>query len=283
MLKVIKSGIYSSIQDQGRFGFAHLGVPISGVMDAVSSNLANTILGNSLENAVIEITFGLAKFQFLSPTVFCISGGNFNPKLNGNQIKLNKLNRAKENDILSFGSSEIGVRCYLAIKNGFQTESKLGSRSQYKNITVQPYLQKDDLLYYEPFTSLKTNLNSRLKTSNISFNQQEILCYKGPEFYLLSSKQKEILFTNLFKISKDNNRMGYRFNEIIENQLASILTSAVLPGTVQLTPSGKMITLMKDCQVTGGYPRILQLSKEGISILAQKSTNQHVKFKLNTV
>ncbi len=79
-------------------------------------------------------------------------------------------------------------------------------------------------------------------------------------------------------ISKDINRMGYRLNEILENDISSILTSAVLPGTVQLTPSGKLIVLMRDCPVTGGYPRVLQLPKTAINRLLKK--RQETSFNL---
>lgn len=283
MLKVINPGIYSSIQDQGRFGFAHLGVPVSGCMDEVSANFSNRILGNSLDHAVIEITFGLTKFQFLSPTIICLSGANCFPKLNGDVITLNTPIPIKENDILSFGAATIGVRTYLAVKNGFQTEKKLQSKSQYKNITENYCLQKNDLLYFEPFVKKLPKVNAKLKVNTFQFLQQELFCTKGPEFDLLSKEQKELLFTTSFSISKDNNRMGCRLNEEIPNRLPSILTSSVLPGTVQLTPSGKLIVLLKDCQVTGGYPRILQLTKEAIAVLAQKSTNQYVNFTLKTI
>ena len=74
--------------------------------------------------------------------------------------------------------------------------------------------------------------------------------------------------------------MGYKLYEIIENKLPSILTSAVLPGTVQLTPSGKLIILMRDCQVTGGYPRILQVSESSLSKLSQKFTGSKINFVL---
>jgi allophanate hydrolase subunit 2 len=66
----------------------------------------------------------------------------------------------------------------------------------------------------------------------------------------------------------------------IENHLEPIITSAVLPGTVQLTPSGKLIILMRDCQTTGGYPRVLQLKEASINVLAQKLTGHAVQFKL---
>jgi allophanate hydrolase subunit 2 len=77
--------------------------------------------------------------------------------------------------------------------------------------------------------------------------------------------------------------MGYRLNETIKNDLSSILTSAVLPGTVQLTPSGKVIVLMRDCQVTGGYPRILQLTEKAINQLSQKTTNNEFRFVLKSL
>ena len=81
-----------------------------------------------------------------------------------------------------------------------------------------------------------------------------------------------------FSISDDNNRVGYRLKESLKNNLSSILTSAVLPGTVQLTPSGKCIILLQDCQVTGGYPRILQLSEIAIARVSQKITGDKIQF-----
>jgi allophanate hydrolase subunit 2 len=89
-----------------------------------------------------------------------------------------------------------------------------------------------------------------------------------------------MLFKQEFTISKDNNRMAYQLDEIITNELGDIITSLVLPGTVQLTPSGKLIVLMRDCQTTGGYPRILQLSDNSIDTLAQKMTGQKITLQL---
>ena len=83
-----------------------------------------------------------------------------------------------------------------------------------------------------------------------------------------------------FTISEDNNRVGYRLHETIENNLKPILTSAVLPGTVQLTPSGTLIVLMRDAQVTGGYPRVLQLTSFSIDILAQRVSGGEIQFEI---
>ena len=74
--------------------------------------------------------------------------------------------------------------------------------------------------------------------------------------------------------------MAYQIKELINNELKEIITSFVIPGTVQLTPSGKLIILMRDCQTTGGYPRILQLSASSIDKLSQKLMNESIMFKL---
>ncbi|WP_298780038.1 biotin-dependent carboxyltransferase family protein [uncultured Polaribacter sp.] len=278
MIKVIKAGFFTSIQDRGRDGFASIGVPVSGVMDSFSSNLANNVLNNTLDDAVLEITFSGCKLEFFTETIICISGGNFSPKINNKSINLNSRIKVFKNDILSFGKINSGVRCYLAVKGGFLTDKVLNSRSFYSNVTHQLFIKKGDML---PISSLKSDLktsNSSIKNQNAHFQSQEIACNIGPEFNLLNVSQKKQLESQLFTISIDNNRMGYRLVEIIENNLPQILTSAVLPGTVQLTPSGKLIVLMKDCQVTGGYPRVLQLTNNSISKLSQKTTNEKFFF-----
>ena len=74
--------------------------------------------------------------------------------------------------------------------------------------------------------------------------------------------------------------MAYQLAPTFDNALDPILTAPVLPGTVQLTPSGQLIVLMRDCQTTGGYPRVLQLTEDAISILSQKTTGNSLKFRL---
>jgi biotin-dependent carboxylase-like uncharacterized protein len=278
MIKVLKSGFYTSIQDRGRVGFASVGVPVSGVMDSYSADLSNSVLNNSLKDAVLEITFGGCKLEFLTETIICISGGDFSPKINNLNIAHNSSIKVKKNDKLTFGYINFGVRCYLAVKNGFRTEVIFKSRSFYKNITSHSIIQKKDVLPFLPFNELYKNSNSTIKVLESHFKSQNIECNKGPEYDLLEVAQKKQLLEQLFTISKDHNRMGYKLNEIIKNKAPTILTSAVFPGTVQLTPSGILIILMRDCQVTGGYPRVLQLSKYSIDKLAQKSSGDQFQF-----
>ncbi len=279
MVKVIKTGFYSSIQDLGRIGFQHYGVPYSGAMDRYSATMANAVLGNDENAAVIEMTMTGATLQFYGNANICISGADMSPKINSNQVQLYKNIAVKTGDVLSFGKLNYGFRCYLAISGGFKTEKVMRSRSMYKGITNSFYLRINDELPVSDFIEINSK-HARVKVNANHFNTNEIEVYKGPEFDLLSKEQQEKLFSKPFKISKENNRMAYQLEDTLDNSLQPIITSLVLPGTVQLTPSGKLIVLMSDCQTTGGYPRILQLKESSISVLAQKFTGQNISFKL---
>ena len=112
------------------------------------------------------------------------------------------------------------------------------------------------------------------------FEENTLKVYKGPEFSLLSDAQLTEIFAKPFTVSKENNRMAYQLSELITGHSHSMLTSGTLPGTIQLTPAGRMIILISAGQTTGGYPRILQLSEASISILAQKKYGDELLFKL---
>lgn len=280
MIKILHPGIYSSIQDLGRLGFAKMGVPLAGVMDSFSAQLGNTLLKNRKSDAVIEVTFGMAKFEFTSDTFICITGGNFSPKLNDEFLEMQTVCKVKEGSILSFGKRNYGARTYLAVQGGIQTETRLKSRSFSNGITSKVRLERGDELSVLQQKPHDGRGFSKVKLFEGHFSDSELECFPGPEFDQLNEFQKKQLLQP-FTISEDNNRVGYRLTEPIENELPQILTSAVLPGTVQLTPSGKLIVLMRDAQVTGGYPRVLQLSEGAISRLSQKITGDGVKFMLS--
>jgi biotin-dependent carboxylase-like uncharacterized protein len=280
MIKVISPGFYSSIQDLGRYGYGGFGVPVSGAMDQFTAKLANQLLGNTTKAAVLEITLGNCKLLFEKQLDICISGADFLPKINGENAMLNKVLTIQKDDILTFDRPVFGARCYLAINGGFQTEMVLKSRSYYKSITNVERLQKNDILPILENLPPKTRSLSIIKVNAEHFSTNIIKVCKGPEYNFLDLEQQKSLLNTTFTISKENNRMGYRLNELIVNDLSAIITSAVLPGTVQLTPSGELIVLMRDCQVTGGYPRILQLTENAINILAQKSTGDRFNFRI---
>lgn len=278
MLRVLKSGFFTTVQDIGRFHFRNKGVPVSGSMDQISVHKANSLLENDVSASVLEITMTGPTLIFEEDTFIVLAGANMSATLNNLPIQNYKVYQVDVGDILSYGKLENGFRAYMAIKDGFKVTSILGSRSFYKPITAENRILDGDVIPYEP-TKLFQPKISELKID--SFLDENILeVYRAPEFDLLNDKQLEALFANDFTVSKENNRMAYQIKEPIMGHSTNMLTSGTLPGTVQLTPSGKLIILMMDGQTTGGYPRIIQLSDKAISILAQKREGDRVAFKL---
>ena len=278
MIAILHPGIYCSVQDQGRFGHTKMGVPQAGCADTYAARMANAMLKNHEKDALIEVTFGQGKFKFTSDTYICLTGGDFSPKLNGKLIKMQSVYFIKKDSVLSFGKRVYGARVYLSVQGGIQTKTVYGSRSFFDGIAQQK-LGKGAMLPILPIQKYADNNFSRVRVSEKHFTTIYLPCLKGPEFFKLNQEQQRKLFTP-FSISDDNNRVGYRLKESLENNLSSILTSAVLPGTVQLTPSGKCIILLQDCQVTGGYPRILQLTEIAIARVSQKITGDKIQFML---
>lgn len=281
MVKIIKSGFYSTIQDLGRFDYQHYGVPVSGVMDQYSAKLANALLNNDENAAVLEITMTGPILQFTSETLICISGADMSPLVNNKRIKLNHVINLGKEDILSFGKLNFGFRCYLAVLGGFQTQKVMKSRSMYSNITTQRTIHDGDELSISTYNIKFKDLHAAVKVNADHFTSIELKAFKGPEYELLSKSQQKLLSSQEFTISKDYDRMAYQLVDKIPNQLDAIITSLVLPGTVQLTPSGHLIILTRDCQTTGGYPRVLQLEEYALDVLSQKFEGCKIRFKID--
>lgn len=278
MLKVLKSGFYTSVQDLGRFHYRNKGVPVSGVMDELSVFKANTLLENEVTDAVLEITMTGPTLLFEEETYIVLAGAEMSVTLNNLPIKNYKVYQIDVGDILSYGNLVAGFRGYLALKGGFKPKAIYGSYSFYKPITFANRLTDGDIVPFEYNKIFRPKI-SEIKVDSF-LNEIVLEVHKAPEFDMLTKEQLEVIFSTEFTVAKENNRMAYQLNETLKGHAVSMLTSATLPGTVQLTPAGKLIILMKDGQTTGGYPRILQLSDKAIAILAQKRAGAKVCFKL---
>ena len=277
-IEVIAPGILTSIQDLGRFGFQKYGVPQSGVMDRYAMRMCNLLLGNSEDAAVMEITFQGPKLKFSAETSIVISGADLSPTLNDESISLNEVTRIGAGDTLKFGRRKSGMRAYLGIKDGFKTEIIMNSRSWYDDISQFSRLQKGMKIPYSMNTSEIKSTHASIKIEDEYLHSEQIEAYPGPEFLQLPALLQKEIFKKRFVLDGSSNRMAIQFEQNFENQLEPIITSPVLPGTVQLTPSGNLIVLMRDCQTTGGYPRVLQLSELGMQTLSQRLPGTSINF-----
>ena len=281
-IEVLHPGIGCSIQDKGRFGHMSDGVPISGAMDQNLAGLANLLLGNPENLATIEWKLMPPKLVFFTATKLVVVGQGIQLFLNSKSIDVFKVVSVQKNDTLHVKLNTTGSYGYIAVLGGFQTEKVLGSYSFYPNITSNGFLIKG--MQLPIFKNNVEVINSAYsKISPLVFGNEiiELEAYKAPEFDLLTTVQKEKVKNQLFSVGGQSNRMGYLLNELFDKHSKSILSSPVLPGTVQWTSSGKLIILMRDAQTVGGYPRILQLKEESISALARTKPNGFIKFKVD--
>jgi antagonist of KipI len=142
-IKIIKKGLSDSIQDNGRYGYQHLGIQPSGCMDYLSAWLANKILGNQLNNPVFELHFPSSQLLFENNYTICITGANFVPLINEKSVELNTPIQVYKNDVLSMLQPIEGRTCYVAINGNLNSKLWLGSHSYSKQT-----LEKDNQLNF---------------------------------------------------------------------------------------------------------------------------------------
>ncbi len=278
MIKFISKGLYTTIQDDGRFGYRNIGVPSSGYMDRESAQIANLIIDNPINNPLIEATLIGPTIKFEKSTFICITGSDFNPMLNESRIALYNPVEVNKGDILKINNSSIGSRCYISIKGGIKVDKVLGSRSYYSQISDSSLIKKGDEFKFE---ANDRNLTYKSIDQKFKLNK-DIKVFRGPEFNCLNKGSINKIINQEFSIGV-NNRMAYNLKEKIQDGVTSIVSSPVIPGTVQLTPSGQMIILHRDCQTTGGYPRILQLDEKSLNNLAQLRIGDQIRFDIVTL
>ena len=281
MIKVKAAGILTSIQDLGRFGYRRLGVPLSGAMDMYMSNLANELVGNTTEKAVLEMTMVGPVLEFQEPTMIAITGAGFTPTVNNIEVPLHTRISILQGDIIKFGLAAYGLRGYLSVAGGFSSEIILGSQSKYHGLTKQPVLKKGDVLEINAREISNSKTTSSVKVDQSHFTTKEIQVYKGPEFEFLPKEIQQKIDSTSLNVSVKSNRMAYLLTGMEHVSASEIISAPVQPGTVQLTPSGQCVVLMRDAQTTGGYARILQLSAPGINELSQKRAGDSFNFRIS--
>ena len=273
MIKVIQPGLFTTIQDGGRHGFRNIGIPTSGFMDQESAWAANELVKNNKDESLLEVTLTGPTLIFNCNCVISITGGDFNPLINNLPVKMYQSINVSSGDILKLNNTINGARSYIAISGGLNVKSLFGSKSFFSNISDSYHLKKGDEIKVS-----KKSESQILKWDKLKFNLNRFMkVFRGPEYDLLSTNSKQKLFKNEFTINS-NNRMAYNLEEKLQVDIKTIISSPVLPGSVQLTPSGKIIILHRDCQTTGGYPRILQLDSNSLNNLSQLKSNDKIKF-----
>lgn len=278
MIEVVKAGLFSSIQDVGRNGFRASGVPVSGAMDQYAAQLANQLVGNSMDAAVIEYTLTGPILRFHRPTEIVVAGADGFITLNDQPISRNTRISVEAGGMLHIGPTTTGRYGYLAVAGGIMVPSVMNSHSYYPGLTENHRLVKGMQLTTQESERHQQAFGATIKIPDDHFDADQLMVFPGPEYDSLDATTQQSLITEKFMVGVESNRMAYLLETQLHLKADEILTAPVQPGTVQLTPSGKLIVLMRDAQTTGGYARVLQLTDRSINQLAQRKPGAGVSF-----
>lgn len=284
-LHFVKPGLQTTIQDQGRVGYQGMGIPVNGAMDKASAQKANKLVGNDENGPVLEITLLGPGIRIEGEGQIAITGADLSLKINGEPAAMYETLDVDDGDMISFGRPVAGCRCYLAVRGEWQVEPWLGSYSasatKASELTPQSVIQKAQILevsYERPISPLTISEEDQPDLTHLNI----IRVLPGPEFSLISNLTIGDFFSQDFKISNDSNRMGYK----LEGRLAhfestrEVISSGIVPGTIQITNAGQPIILMADAQSSGGYTRLANVVSEDLDKLAQIKPGDVIRFRL---
>jgi antagonist of KipI len=293
--EVIKPGLLSTIQDEGRYGYRKHGVIVSGPMDRFAHRAANLLVGNGLEAATLEMTLQGPILVAQCDMLVAICGADMRAEVDGMAAPLWQPFILYSGNELYFGYAAHGCRAYLAVYGGFKADYVLGSRSTYQRAAIGGYegraLRAGDILEVEKYELAsevvnEVELRSKFVSSTIRPDYSDnptIRIVKGKEASSFTPNSWSRLLSQSFLVTSQSDRMGYRLSSEPSLELEAglpyeMISEAVVAGTIQVPASGQPILLMADCQTTGGYPRIGQVITADLPLVAQVKTGGQLRF-----
>lgn len=280
-----RPGLQTLIQDHGRVGFQAFGVPVSGVMDSTSAHLANWLVGNSPDTPLLEIALSGPSVQLDGRCQMAITGADLSPTIDGLPVAMYQTIDVREGSMLSFGRLRSGCRAYVAIGGEWEVQGWLGSKSAAlflsSELTTDSIISKNSLITIRPGPSIQKRMIAKDLRPVFSGNVRARVL-PGPEFEAFSNYAIAYFFSSTFRLSSHSNRMGYRLHPALTDfePDREIISSGIVPGTIQIANSGQPILLMADAQTTGGYYRIANAITADLDQLAQLKPGDELEFSL---
>ncbi len=288
-IKIKNPGLLTTIQDQGRWGYQRFGMSVAGAMDLFSTRVANLLVGNDENEAVLETTLLGPEIIFACDEIISITGANMGPKINEKAIPMWTSIYVQKGDKLSFSQVQTGIRAYIAFSRGLDVAEIMNSKSTFIRGSLGGYegrrLNSGDEI------SLG---NKALDYSGSYLPKDLIPDYKshhsirvimGPQDDHFSESAKETFLSSKYSITSEADRMGYRLDgpKIEHISGPDIISDGIVFGSVQVPGHGSPIIMMADRQTTGGYTKIATVISPDLSILAQMAPGSTMDFKAISV
>jgi len=285
--EVLESGILTTIQDLGRYGFSQFGVPPSGALDTFSLRVSNLLVGNE-EEAGLEVTLIGLKIRALKEVVIAITGGDLSPTLNGEPVEMWRTHLLVQDDVITFKKVSAGCRAYLSAAGGFVVPKIMGSSSTYLSGKFGGLegrsLRRGDILYTSNSSPSFDKLGLRFPSDWIPSLGKEVLLrvIQGPQDHHFTEKGIQTLASSFYEVTPQCDRMGVRLEgpriERRPDVEESIISEGLISGAVQVPGDGKPIIILTEL-VTGGYTKIATITSTDLPRVAQLKPGDRVRFK----
>jgi len=282
-IRIAKPGFFTTVQDLGRYGYAHLGISPGGAADPLSFRIANLLVGNEENAPALEMTLLGATLEFDESAIVAIAGASCECKVGLDLAPINTAFEMTGGAVLQCGSMTTGARCYLAIRGGFDVPLVMGSASTLVAARFGGFhgrrLQSGDMLQLGkhgsfPVHSLRSGaLDSMCVPRPLRVTKGAQQDWFGPEAF-------ENLFSSAYVVSEQSNRAGLRLKgeAVRPREQSELLTDGIPLGAIQVPQDGQPIILFVDQQTTGGYPKIANVIAADMHRVGQLRPRDEVRF-----
>lgn len=267
-LEVLDAGALTTVQDRGRRGYAHLGVPRAGALDAGAADLANRLVGNDPEHALLETTLTGAAFRFHRAATVAVTGADCGVRVDGRAMATNTVLSLRAGAVLEVGHARTGVRSYLAVGGGVAVAPVLGSRATDTLAWVgPPRVRAGTLLPLGPAGTTPAGVDVVVRRPR----RAVLHLTPGPRDGWVTGRGWAALDGATYRVGGDSNRIGLRLAgpEVDRATGGELPSEGVVLGAVQLPASGQPVVFLHDHPVTGGYPVIAVVDPADLDVCAQ--------------
>lgn len=275
-LEVLDPGPLTTVQDRGRVGWAHVGVPRAGALDTRAADLANRLVGNPAGAAVLETTLGGTAFRALRALTLAVTGAECTVSVAGRAVSFAAPVTVRAGATVTVGPARAGVRSYVAVAGGIDVEPVLGSRSTDTLAWVgPPRLRAGQVL------PVGDPVGRPGSVDHVARRRPEpvLRLRRGPRAGWMTTTAWEHLDGSTWRVAADSDRIGLRLDgrPLPRARDEEVPSEGIVLGAVQLPPSGHPVVFLADHPVTGGYPVVAVLEPEDLGVCAQARPGEEVR------
>lgn len=281
--------ILMTIQDKGRFNYERFGMPESGPMDWWAFRGANMLVGNTIDQACLEIGFSSTVIVVEQEVLAAVCGAGYRLNINGRDIPLWMAFIAKRGDRVEFNKTSGGNWVYLAVAGGVQSKVWMDSRSVYPRAGLGRPIIEGDRLNINPISSQSRLLagNTLSSAAQPSYQQDPVVrVISGPHSNRFRAESFEDFWRQNYSVSVNSDRMGYRLQgpSLVHTAGADLISQGMALGEIQVPADGQPIVMMPDHPTTGGYTCIGTVARVDLPLLAQaQPVDSQLRFSPVTV